>query len=157
MDAVEELRTIEEICQVKYRYHRCVDAKLWDEIGDIFTADATVDYGTMAYGKPVRISGRDEIVTFLSAKMGPDVISVHAASQPEIAVTGDSAAAVWGLRETMIATTHRIVIMGAAFCHDRCERCADGRWRIAHTGYTWTYEAMMSLDDLPSFTITSRG
>ena len=37
MDPVEELRTIEDIRQVKYRYLRCVDTKLWDEIGDTFT------------------------------------------------------------------------------------------------------------------------
>ena len=41
------LRALEEIRQVKYRYLRCVDLKLWDEIGDVFTADATVDYGTI--------------------------------------------------------------------------------------------------------------
>ena len=31
----------------------------------------------------------------------------------------------------------------------------NGRWRIAHTGYVRTYEAMMSLDDLPSFRFTA--
>ena len=45
---------------------------------------------------------------------------------------------------------------GAAFYRDRYERGTDGRWRIAHTGYTRTYESMMSLDDLPSFRITAR-
>ncbi len=55
----------------------------------------------------------------------------------------------------MIATEHRIVITGAAFYQDRYERGADGRWRIAHTGYVRTYEAMMSLDDLPSFKFTA--
>jgi hypothetical protein len=49
-----------------------------------------------------------------------------------------------------------MVITGAAFYRDRYERGADGRWRIAHTGYTRTYEAMMSLDDLPSFRITAK-
>ena len=48
------------------------------------------------------------------------------------------------------------VITGAAFYQDRYERGEDGRWRIAHTGYVRTYEAMMSLDELPSFKITSK-
>jgi hypothetical protein len=47
------------------------------------------------------------------------------------------------------------VITGAAFYQDRYERGEDGRWRIAHTGYVRTYEAMMSLDDLPSFRFTA--
>ena len=56
----------------------------------------------------------------------------------------------------MIATEYRVVIKGAAFYEDRYARSGDdGRWRIAHTGYVRTYEAMMSLDDLPSFQLTA--
>jgi hypothetical protein len=47
------------------------------------------------------------------------------------------------------------VISGAAFYEDRYARGADGRWRIAHTGYVRVYEATMSLDDLPSFRLTA--
>ena len=156
MDPVEELRAIEEIRQVKYRYLRCVDLKLWDEIGDTFTPDATVDYGTMVYGKPLKISGRDRIVEFFRTKLGPDIITVHSAGQPEITVDGSEARGTWSFQDTVIATEHRVVITGAAFYRDRHERGEDGRWRIAHTGYVRTYEAMMSLDDLPSFKLIAR-
>jgi hypothetical protein len=151
-----DLVTLEEIRQVKYRYLRCVDLKLWDELAEVFTPDATVDYGTQVYGKPLKIAGRDEIVAFLRAKLGPDMITVHRAGQPEITVDGDVARGTWSFEDTVIATEHRIVIAGAAFYQDRYERGADGRWRIAHTGYVRTYEAMMSLDDLPSFRITAK-
>ncbi len=57
----------------------------------------------------------------------------------------------------MIATEHRVVIAGAAYYRDRYERGGDGPWRIAHTGYARTYEAMMSLDDLPSFRFPAGG
>ena len=43
-----DLVTLEEIRQVKYRYLRCVDQKRWDELADVFTPDASVDYGTRA-------------------------------------------------------------------------------------------------------------
>ncbi len=148
--------TLEEIRQVKYRYLRCVDTKLWEEIGDTFTEDATVDYGTMAYGKPLKMRGRDEIVGFFRTNLGPDILTVHAAGQPEITVDGDTATGIWSFTDTVIATEYRVVITGAAFYHDRYERGADGRWRIAHTGYTRTYEAMMSLDDLPSFKMIAK-
>jgi hypothetical protein len=151
-----DLVTIEEIRQVKYRYLRCVDLKLWDEMLDVFTPDATADYGTLAYGKPLKLAGRDEIVGFLRAKMGPDIISVHSAGQPEITVEGATARGTWSFEDTVIATEHRIVVKGAAFYQDRYERGGDGRWRIAHTGYVRTYEAMMSLDDLPSWRLTTR-
>src|SRR5487761_768943 len=156
MDPAEELRTIEEIRQVKYRYLRCVDTKLWDEIGDTFTTDATVDYGTKAYGKPLKMAGRDEIVAFFRTSLGPEILSVHAAGQPEITVDGDTAVGIWSFQDTVIATKHRVVIMGAAFYHDRYQRGDDGRWRIAHSGYVRTYEAMMSLDDLPSFKMIAK-
>ena len=150
-----DLATLEEIRQLKYRYLRCVDQKLWDEMADVFTPDATVDYGTRVYGKPLKLAGRDEIVAFFRANLGPGIITVHAAGQPEISVDGATATGSWRFEDTVIATEHRTVIIGAAFYQDRYERGADGKWRIAHTGYTRTYEATMSLDDLPSFKITS--
>ncbi len=146
-----DLAVLEEIRQLKYRYLRCVDQKLWDELADAFTEDATVDYGTRVYGKPLKLAGRDEIIAFFRANLGPEIITVHAAGQPEIAVDGDRATGCWRFQDTVIATEHRTVIAGAAYYQDRYERGADGAWRIAHTGYVRTYEAMVSLDDLPSF------
>ena len=150
-----DLATLEEIRQLKYHYLRCVDQKLWDEMAEVFTPDATVDYGTRVYGKPLKITGRDEIVAFFRAKLGPCIITVHAAGQPEISVDGATATGSWRFEDTVIATEHRTVIIGAAFYQDRYERGADGTWRIAHTGYVRTYEAMLSLDDLPNFRFTA--
>ena len=146
-----DLAVIEDIRQLKYRYLRCVDQKLWDEMADVFTSGATVDYGTRAYGKPLKLAGRDEIIAFFRASLGPEIITVHAAGQPEITVDGDRASGTWRFEDTVIATEHRVVIAGAAYYQDRYERGADGAWRIAHTGYVRTYEIMMSLDDLPNF------
>jgi len=146
-----DLAVLEDIRQLKYRYLRCVDQKLWDEMTDVFTEDATVDYGTRAYGKPLKLAGRDEIMTFFRDNLGPEIITVHAAGQPEITVDGNQASGTWRFEDTVIATQYRVVIAGAAYYQDRYERGADGAWRIAHTGYVRTYEAMMSLDDLPSF------
>jgi len=150
-----DLVALEEIRQVKYRYLRCVDQKLWDELADTFTQDASADYGTPALGRPLKLSGRDEIIAFLRGSLGPDIITVHFASQPEIVIDGSTASGTWCFEDTVIATEHRVVIKGAAFYEDRYARCDDGKWRIAHTGYVRTYEAMMSLDDLPSYKITS--
>jgi hypothetical protein len=146
-----DLAVLEEIRQLKFRYLRCVDQKLWDEMADVFTEDATVDYGTRVYGKPLKLAGRDEIIAFFRANLGPGIITVHAAGQPEITVDGDKASGTWRFEDKVIATEQRVVIAGAAFYQDRYVRGADGAWRIAHTGYVRTYEAMVSLEDLPSF------
>jgi hypothetical protein len=150
-----DLVALEEIRQVKHRYLRCVDLKLWDEIADAFTADATAEYGTPALGDPIRLAGRDAIVGFLRDKLGPEIITTHFGTQPEITIDGDTASGTWAFQDTVIATEYRVVITGAAFYEDRYARGDDGKWRIAHTGYVRTYEATMSLDDMPSFRITS--
>ena len=150
-----DLAALEEIRRVKYRYLRCVDLKLWDEMAEVFTPGATVDYGTMALGKPIRLTGRDEIVAFLRDSLGPGIVTVHHASQPEIDIDGDVASGTWSFEDTVIAAEYRVLIRGAAFYEDRYARGEDGRWRISHTGYVRTYEVMMSLDDVPSLKFTA--
>lgn len=119
-----DLVTLEEIRQLNYRYLRYVDQKLWDEMADVFIADATVDYGTRVYGEPLKITGRDEIVAFFRAKLGADVITVH----------GETATGTWQFEDTVIATEHRVVVTGAAFYEDRYERGADGHPGVAAAG-----------------------
>ena len=150
-----DLVALESIRQAKYRYLRCVDLKLWDELADTFTPDATADYGTPALGEPLRLSGRDAIVAFMRKSLGPGIITTHFASQPEITIHGDTADGTWCFEDTVIATEYHVMIKGAAFYEDRYARGGDGRWRIAHTGYVRTYEVTLSLDDLPSFRITA--
>ena len=150
-----DLAALEEIRQVKYRYLRCVDLKLWDEIGDVFTDGASADYGTRAAGRPLNLRGRDEIVSYLRDHLGPEIITVHRCGQPEISVHDHQATGTWSFEDTVIATAHRVLIHGAAFYEDTYERGADGRWRISHTGYQRIYETMSSLDDTPSLRFTS--
>jgi hypothetical protein len=145
-----DLVALEEIRQVKYRYLRCVDLKLWDQIENVFTPDASAAYGTHAVGRPLNLQGRDEIVGYLRKNLGPEIITMHRCGQPEITVQGDKATGTWSFEDTVIAMEHRVLIKGAAFYEDTYERGADGKWRISHTGYQRVYETMSSLDDSPS-------
>jgi uncharacterized protein (TIGR02246 family) len=147
--------TLEEIRRLKYRYLRCVDLKLWDEFGQVFTEDAVAEYDTPVLGKPLRLAGREAIVAYMRANLGPGTITTHTAGHPEIDITGDRATGVWALEDTVIIPAHRLMIRGAAFYHDTYRRCADGRWRVEHTGHRRTYEYTMSLKDLPSLTFTA--
>ena len=151
MDLVE----LEKIRQVKYRYLRCVDLKLWDEIGEVFTEDATADYGTPSAGRPLDLKCRDDIVGFLRESLGNGIITLHAAGQPEISIDGDEATGTWRFTDTVIATDFKVVISGAAFYEDTYRRGDDGEWRISHTGYVRIFESTMSLDDWPSWKLTA--
>ncbi|HVV09532.1 nuclear transport factor 2 family protein [Amycolatopsis sp.] len=150
-----DLVALEEIKRVKYRYLRCVDMKLWDDVADTLAPEAVADYGTPAKGKPLQLDGREAIVGFLRENLENALITTHFASQPELEIDGDTAAGTWAFEDKVISVEHGVLIAGAAFYEDRYRRCEDGQWRITHTGYTRTYEYTASLKDLPSLKFTA--
>jgi len=145
-----DLETLEALRRLKYRYVRTLDRKEWDEFADTLTEDATAEYGDR-----LRFTGRDAITEYMRTTITPAILTVHQVHHPEIDVDGDRATGSWGLDDTVVVTEHRIVLRGAAYYQDRYERCADGVWRIAHTGYRRLYEAMFSVDDVPSWRLTA--
>src|SRR5690348_5712471 len=128
----EDLVEIEAIKRVKYRYARCLDQKLWDDIGDCFTADAQAAYSGGAYS----LDSRDAIVDCRRRAMGAETFhSSHRMHHPEIDLTSPtSATGVWALEDTVIETQWQITIRGAAFYTDEYVK-EDGQWRIKRTGY----------------------
>jgi hypothetical protein len=87
-------------------------------------------------------------------KLGSGITTVHMAGQPEIDIDGDGATGIWCFEDTVISAEHHVMIHGAAFYEDTYTR-EGGIWRISHTGYTRTYEAMFSFSDIPSFRLTA--
>jgi hypothetical protein len=145
-----DLETLEALRRLKYRYLRALDCKEWDEFADTLTEAATAEYGDR-----LRFSGREAIADYMRTTLTPAIITVHQVHHPEISVDGEQATGSWALDDTVIVTEHRMVLRGAAYYEDRYERCADGVWRISHTGYRRLYEAMFSLDDVPSWALTA--
>ena len=142
-----DLAVVEEIKQLKYRYLRTLDLKLWEEFEQLFVPDATGDYGEgLVFGD------RDALVGYMRENLVPTLVTLHQCHHPEIAVDdgGDAATGTWYLEDKVISEEYRFVLEGAAFYSDRYVRTSDG-WRIAHTGYRRTYEATYSLDDLPGY------
>ena len=88
---LNELVEIEAIKQLKYKYMRCVDMKLWDEIATTFIPEATCSYSAGHYS----YEGRDEIVAWLKKGMDRDGFhSSHSVHHPEITLTGPDTATV---------------------------------------------------------------
>ncbi|WP_028478067.1 nuclear transport factor 2 family protein [Nocardia sp. CNY236] len=146
-----DLAAIEAIRQLKYRYFRALDLKQWDVFADTLAADAIGHYGTHAMGEPLHLNGRDAITTFMRESLGPSIVTVHLANHPDIRVDGEIAMGSWAFEDTVIATEYRMLIRGAGYYDDSYRREADGRWRIASTGYQRIYESMQALSDTPSF------
>jgi ketosteroid isomerase-like protein len=146
-----DLASIEEVRQLKYRYFRTLDLKLWDEFGDCLAEDIVARYGTQAMDKPLHYDNRADVVTFMSENLGPEVVTVHVAGHPEIAVDGNTATGSWVFEDTVIVPDFKLMIRGGGYYVDDYRRDADGTWRISGTKYERIYEAMTSLDDTPSF------
>lgn len=153
---VEDLLDIERIKQLKYAYLRCLDQKDWDGLADLFTDDATAAYSGGRY----TCAGRDEIVDFITRNMDRDQFhSSHRVHHPEIDVDGDQASGVWAMEDTVLDAEWNVLVFGAAFYEDRYRRTADadGRiaWRIAHTGYRRSFEAMLPIRPDSGFQLTA--
>ena len=126
----EDLVEIELIKRLKYRYLRCLDQKLWDDIETCFTPEATARYGGGLY----EFEGRDAIMEFLRTSMGSTtMLSSHRCHHPEIDLTGpDEATGVWALEDVVILTDLGVNVQGAAFYTDRYVRRERG---VAHRPY----------------------
>jgi hypothetical protein len=140
----EQLLEIEAIKRLKYRYVRCLDQKLWDELEGCFTPDATASYGGGAY----EFDGREAILAFLRDSMGSEsFLSSHRVHHPEIDLTSPATArGVWALDDVVILPELGITIRGAAFYTDDYVK-ADGEWLIRSTGYKRTFEELQPRSD----------
>jgi len=146
-----DLATIEEIRQLKYRYFRTLDLKLWDEFGDCLAEDVVARYGTQAMDKPLHYDNRADVVEFMSGNLGEGIVTIHIANHPEIEVNGDTATGSWAFEDTVIVPDFKIIIRGGGYYLDEYRKDADGKWRIAATKYERIFESMTSLEDTPSF------
>lgn len=148
----EDLVEIEQIKRLKYRYLRCLDQKLWDELEGCLTPDATASYGGGAYV----FDDRDQIMEFLRSSMGSStMLTSHRCGQPEIDLDGPAAATgTWALQDVVILTEFELTIQGAAFYTDRYVK-TDGAWLIAHTAYKRTYEEMWPRSSVAGLKLTA--
>jgi hypothetical protein len=152
MDPVQRLLETEAIKQLKYRYMRSIDEKLWDQMADCFVEDATCSYsgGKYAY------QGRDAIMKFLTESMDRDsFLSSHRVHHPEIEFSSETTATgTWALEDYVIDTQYGLTIQGAAFYRDAYVK-VDGAWKLKHTGYERTFEQMRPRKD-EGWNITQR-
>lgn len=148
---VEVLRDIEAIKQLKARYFRFLDCKLWDELADCFTEDAVSDYTD---GREHH-EGREAIMKFLKGALDRPVLTMHQGHHPEITITGETTAVGrWALEDYIITPRNRGV-QSAAFYDDEYAKVG-GQWKIKATGYRLVYRQMWDRNETTSLKLTDR-
>jgi hypothetical protein len=132
-----DLVEIELIKRLKYRYMRCLDQKLWDEMAETLTDDAVASYSAGKY----EFEGKEAILEFFRQSMGsPSFLSSHRVHHPEIDLTGPTTATgTWALEDVVVDASRDFSLRGAAFYSDDYVKVG-GRWRIKRTAYKRTYE-----------------
>jgi SnoaL-like domain len=137
---VARLVAIEAIKQLKARYFRFLDHKRWDDMRDVFTADAFVDTG---YGEPAH-SG-EAFVESLIRDVDP-VRTVHHGHMPEIEVLdADHARGIWAMFDyvEVPGDGDRVAFFGYGHYEEEYRR-EDGTWRISSMRLT-----RLRVDPLP--------
>ncbi len=120
------------ICETKYRYCRCLDAKDWAGYADCFTDDLVL---VLPPGER-EFTGRDVAVAYVRSCVETAVTN-HQVHNPEVTFDGpDAADVIWALQDRNVWSAERAAEIGAAgqtgFGHyrERYVRCPDGQWRI---------------------------
>jgi SnoaL-like domain len=139
----ERLRIIEikdAAAHVMYRYWRCLDYKLFDELPDVFAEDAYGDWGMPTWRK----TGRAEICEWLHANESqPDLRLSHFGHNPEIFVIDDKEAhGIFKLQDLVMVGGMKIM---AGFGQYRMVfvECDDGAWRIKKLNLNYAYRESM--------------
>lgn len=149
---IQKLNDIEAIKQLKAKYFRCLDGKLWDELETTLSPNIETSYsdGKLVFHSP------KEITEYLAAAMPKEEISMHMGHTPEITIDSETTATGrWYLEDNLIFTDGKyknVGINGGAFYTDKYEKI-DGQWFIKETGYVRIFEEHFMRD--PKIHITS--
>lgn len=147
-----DLVEIEAIKRLKYKYFRCLDLKLWDEMPSCFTPEATVAYSGGRYSA----EGIEAIMDFLTGSMSSEeFLSSHRCHHPEIDLTGaDSATGIWAFDDFVIIGEFDIIVAGAGFYEDHYAKHG-GEWLIEHTGYRRSFEQVIPRASIEGIALTA--
>lgn len=141
--SIESLVAVQEIRQLKARYWRCIDLKLWDELSDgVFAPDLQADYTGTGGGT---YASAAETVTMLSSVLG-DAVTAHSGGEPEIdLIDATTASGIWSFQDRLV-WPHGI-LTGAGHYHESYRRTEHG-WRIAVSRITRLWEEFEPIEPI---------
>ena len=127
--SLQEISDRLEIQDLVYEYAALIDQKRFDDLRQVFTEDATIDYS--AVGGPV--GNPEEIIAFLNQVMVMFPNHQHLNANPQISVDGDTATGrvmCFNPQEMSMPDGKTHVFMVGLWYVDEYRRTAEG-WRIS--------------------------
>lgn len=135
--SLEELSDRLEIQDLQVAYSHAIDFRRFDELDDVFTEDAFIDY--TVFGGPK--GTYSEIKKYLSETMPMFSSYYHMVSTSKVVLDGDTATGVTVCHNPMVLPLpeggEHVFVCGLWY-HDRYVRTAEG-WRIAERVEEKTY------------------
>jgi hypothetical protein len=129
------LEDTEAVKKAMFRYYRCLDFKLFDELGDCFTEDVIADYGMPGWSA----EGRDALVQFLSANESRDDYHVsHASHNEEVEILDATTAHGYFKLQDWVVMGGNTVMRGFG-TYDMLFTKRDDTWRIKDLKLHYAY------------------
>jgi hypothetical protein len=154
---IRHYEDVEAIKRLRYKYFRCLDSKLWDELPQCFAEHATASYVyTSRVGGKYDCRGLDAIMEFLKKVLGRETrISLHQGHHPEIELTGDTTAkGIWQLQDLLIDLRSNTSLRGASFYYDEYVKVR-GQWKIKSIDSTRIFEEVWDRAETKSLKLTA--
>ena len=123
--SLQEISDRFEIQDLIANYCHIIDQGAFDQLTDIFTEDAFIDYSAMGGAK----GSRAEIIAFLKNVMPMFISTQHMISNYQISVDGDTATGRIMCFNPMEISGNPVFFLGLWYV-DEYQRTADG-WRIS--------------------------
>jgi hypothetical protein len=130
LDRIAKLEAIEDIRNLKGKYFRCMDMKLWDELPSVFTKDMRV---ITPAGETYSSSGAEYAAGLQNSLTSS--VSCHQGLTGEIEVIDENnAKAIWAMQDVIVWKDRHPrqgwkSILGRGHYHETY-RFEDGAWRI---------------------------
>ncbi len=144
---VAELRALEEIKTLKYRYFRAMTYNDYDTLKETLTEDVVTSYSDGEYV----FADRKKLLTFLIESHDPDaqIIAYWMAGMPEITLESSSSArAIWAMYHYFFNKAQGFVDEMFVYYDDEYRK-EDGVWRISKTGYTRVINQILDRREIP--------
>jgi len=143
----------EAIRELRHKYFRCLDGKLWEEMAQCFADDVSAEY----FNGEFKFKGKDETIGFFKMGLTEALVGMHHGHHPEIEITSDNTArGTWGLYNYLVDRTHNRGQRIAGIYQDEYVK-QNGKWKIKSIACNQIFQENWDRNETPSLKLTFRG